>query len=106
MVGQVRIAFNSDLQQRKPDAPMPRTLVKAYRVEVLSGGEWRKVAEVKDSWRRLAVHDFPRREALALRVTVTETWGDPRAQIFEIRAYDVMKAMGTKHNQSKKEKHD
>ena len=23
-----------------------------------------------------------------VRVTVTETWGDPRAQIFEIRAYD------------------
>ena len=88
MVGEVRIAFNSDLQQRKPDAPMPRTLVKAYYVEVMSGGEWRKVAEVKDNWRRLAVHDFPRREVLALRVTVTETWGDPRAQIFEVRAYD------------------
>ena len=88
MIGQVRITFNSDLQQRKPDAPMPRTLAKAYRVEVLSGGEWRKVAEVKDNWRRLAVHDFPRCEAAAVRVTVTETWGDPRAQIFEIRAYD------------------
>ncbi len=86
-IAQVRITFNSDLQQRKPDFPMPRTLVKAYRVEVLSGGEWRCVAEVKDNWRRLAVHDFPLCEATALRVVVTETWGDPRAQIFEIRAY-------------------
>ena len=87
-IGQVRIAFNSDLHKRKPLFPMPRNLVKAYRVEVLSGGEWKKVAEVKDNWRRLAVHDFARCEATAVRVTVTETWGDESAQIFEIRAYD------------------
>ena len=91
MIGQIRIAFNSDLHKRKPIFPMPRNLVKAYYVEVLSGGEWRKVAEVKDNWRRLAVHDFPRCEATAIRVTVTETWGDSSAQIFEIRVYDAEK---------------
>ena len=86
-IRQVRIVFNSDMQPTAPVAPMPPTLAKSYFVEVLSGGDWIKVAEVEDNIRRLAVHDFDSREATAVRVTVTATHGDRSAQIFEIRVY-------------------
>jgi hypothetical protein len=36
---------------------------------------------------RLHVHDIAPTTLTALRVTVKETWGDPSARIFEIRAY-------------------
>ena len=66
---------------------MPATLAKGYFVEVLSGGEWRKVAEAQENARRLCIHDFRAQSAEALRITVTETYGSPSASIFEIRAY-------------------
>ena len=86
-IRQVRITFNSDMQPTAPSAPMPPSLAKSYFVEVLSGGEWVKVAEEGGNIRRLAVHDFAPREAEAVRVTVTATYGDRSAQIFEVRAY-------------------
>ena len=39
------------------------------------------------SGRRLAVHGFAPREIAAIRVTVSSTYGDPSARIFEIMAY-------------------
>ena len=86
-VSQIRIAFNSDFMPTAPAAPMPATLAKGYFVEVLSGGEWRKVAEAQENARRLCIHDFRAQTAEALRITVTETYGSPSASIFEIRAY-------------------
>ena len=82
----VRITFNSDLMPAQP-AAMPTQLVKSYAVEVRSGGRWEEVAAETGNWRRLATHHFERREIDALRVVCRETWGDPSAQIFEVRVY-------------------
>ena len=66
---------------------MPPSLAKAYCVEMLSGGEWRSVAEVADNARRLRVHAFAPVEAESVRVTVKETYGAPEASVFEVRIY-------------------
>ena len=83
---EVRIVFNSDLMPTYP-AAMPAQLVKAYDVEVKAGGRWETVVTETDNWRRLAVHGFGSREITALRLVCKETWGDPSAQVFEVRVY-------------------
>ena len=86
-IREVRIVFNSDLMPTAPEAPMPPSLAKAYCVEVLSGGEWRSVADVADNTRRLRVHAFAPMEAESVRITVKETCGAPEASVFEVRIY-------------------
>lgn len=83
---EVRLVFNSDLMPAYPKA-MPAQLVKGYDVEVKSQGRWETVASESDNWRRLAVHGFEPREITALRLVCKETWGDPSAQVFEVRVY-------------------
>ena len=83
---EVRLTFNSDLMPTHP-AAMPAQLIKGYDVEVQSQGRWETVATESDNWRRLAVHGFEPREITALRLTCKETWGDPSAQVFEVRVY-------------------
>jgi hypothetical protein len=56
-------------------------------VEVRTGGAWTEIASEDENWRRLAVHSFDRRTIDALRIMCRSTWGDPSAQIFEIRVY-------------------
>ena len=85
-VGEVRLTFDSDLTPLHP-APHPKTLVKAYRLEGRCGGQWKRLADVTDNLLRLRVHAFSPQELQAIRVTVLETWGDPSARLFEVRAY-------------------
>ena len=61
--------------------------VKSYAVEILVDGRWRMVVEEDENFLRHRIHAFPETEIAALRVTVTETWGDPSARLFEIRVY-------------------
>ena len=91
---EVRIAFDSDFNAVLPRA-LPDALAKDYVVEVKvgreggggEGGEWRRVAEVRGNWRQLVSHKFDATEISAVRVTVSATYGDPSARIFEIRVY-------------------
>ena len=85
-VREVRLTFDSNLTPARVKA-MPAELVKGYVVEACVGDTWRKVAEEKENFLRHRVHAFPAVTASAVRVTVTSTWGDPSARIFEIRIY-------------------
>ena len=84
---EVRLAFDTDLTPQKIGKKMPAQLVKDYAVEVKCGGTWTKVADEKGNYLRHRVHRFDARKVTAVRVTVTATWGDPSARIFEIRVY-------------------
>ena len=86
-VGEVRIAFDPDFATVRASA-RPRKLVKAYTLEGLSNGKWIRLAGDNDNQLRHRVHRFLPVSLDALRVTVNETWGDPSARIFEIRAYE------------------
>jgi hypothetical protein len=60
-------------------------LARSYKVETSQDGtDWELVADVKVNKRRLAVHRFAARKVRDVRVTVTETYGDPSARVFEI----------------------
>ena len=85
---EVRLTFDTDLTpSRVALNPFPRTLAKAYRVEGFDGTEWRTLAEENDNGLRLCIHRFKACSLSAVRVTVTETWGDPAARICEVRVY-------------------
>ena len=85
-VREVRLTFDSDLTPIHPVA-RPPTLAKAYRVEGLDDSGWTLLAREPHNGLRHRVHGFAPRTIRAIRVTVDETWGDPSARIFEIRAY-------------------
>lgn len=87
-VRQVRLTFDTDLTPtRVPMNPYPSTLVKSYVVEGFDGKKWIPLASEKKNDLRLRIHDVAPTTLAALRVTVTATWGDASARIFEIRAY-------------------
>ena len=83
---EVRLAFDSDLTPMRA-AAHPKTLVKAYAVKGLVNGVWTRLAGDGANVLRHRVHRFDAVEVTAIRVTVTATWGDPSARIFEIRVY-------------------
>ena len=85
-VGEVRIAFDPDFATVRA-SPRPRSLVKSYVVEGLVDGKWVRLGGDSTNQLRHRVHHFLPISLDALRVTVNETWGDPSARIFEIRAY-------------------
>ena len=83
---QVRLTFDTDLTPTRV-ALYPEQLVKAYTVEGFDGKKWIPLASEQKNDLRLRVHDFDAVRISALRVIVTETWGDPCARIFEVRVY-------------------
>ena len=85
---EVRLTFDTDLTpSRVALNPYPKQLAKAYKVEGLVDGAWRMLAEEGDNGLRHRIHRFEACRLMAVRVTVTATWGDPSARIFEVRVY-------------------
>ena len=85
---EVRLTFDTDLTpSRVALNPFPRVLAKSYEVEGFDGTAWRALASESQNGLRHRIHRFEACRLTALRVTVTETWGDPSARIFEIRVY-------------------
>jgi hypothetical protein len=84
---EIRVVFDSDfyLPSKWVHHRVPSTLARSYKVETSQDGTaWEEVADVKVNKRRLAVHRFATRKVRDVRVTVTETYGDPSVRIFEI----------------------
>ena len=99
-IGQVQITFDSGFQRELTlsasnaankhiiRAPQPET-VKDYRIEyrAAADGPWIELAAVTGNHQRLRRHRFDPVDALAIRVVISATNGDPQARIFEIRCY-------------------
>ena len=64
----------------------PPKCVKDYNIEIFNGSEWVKIADEKGNFMRKRTHVFEPVTAEAIRITVTETWGDPSARIMEVSA--------------------
>jgi hypothetical protein len=86
-IGSVRLTFDTELNARFPEAPVPKECVRDYRVAVWNGEQWTDVAVVKENYMRHRVHNFARVRAAKVRLTVEATNGDPSARVFEIRVY-------------------
>lgn len=97
-VHEVRLTFDTDLSheiqptliknvKNRQVKYLPLELVKAYRVELLRGGETVACVEVPENGQRLNVLSFDAVDCEAVTVTVLETYGCDSAHIFEIRVY-------------------
>ena len=82
---ELRLTFDSDLSLHNTVHYAP-TLAKDYRLEALTGGQWKLLADEKDNIRRLRVHRFAPLSAEAVRLTVTAVHGGDEVRVFEIRA--------------------
>ena len=91
-----RIVFDSDFRtrnkrMRKLEATsdrvkMPKMLAKGFRLDVRVNGTWQAVFSDAANYRRLRQISFAPVEADALRLVVTETWGDEKAHVFALDA--------------------
>ena len=89
-IGEVRIVFDSDfyISPKWIKHVVPAALAKEYSLSVLGeNGKWETIADVKDNAKRMAVHTFPARAIKAVKVTVSGTWGNPSARVFEVKCY-------------------
>ena len=93
----MRIAFDPDLTTPHPKGPQPGVLARNYFVELKTDEGWRTVVEEYDNYLGFRIHRFPAQTVRAVRVTVTATWGDPSARIFEIRVYGPEPAHKSEH---------
>lgn len=97
LISGARFIFDSDFKvrgkrMRKLEATteyakMPSEMARDFHVEVLVGKEWKRVAEVKDNFRRLKLVHFEPVKASAIRIVVDSTFGAEKAHIF---AFDVL----------------
>ncbi|HKJ86294.1 MAG TPA: FAD-dependent oxidoreductase [Spirochaetia bacterium] len=94
-LARARIVFDSDLSRHykdhrmkyhypldDPGTPVAASLVKRFRVEVSTGGDWRPVAEVTDNRTRLVWVELPETPVSAVRLVPLETWGDTLVHVF------------------------
>ncbi len=67
---------------------MPPQLARELSVEVYSREQWIEISRVCDNWNRLLVLDFDRTvTAEKLRINFKRSWGDSRAQLYQISIY-------------------
>jgi len=91
-INSVSIVFDTDLSNpgtcwhSGSKSPGAFNCVKSYEVEIFDGNSWMAVAAISDNFMRKRNHTFEPLTAEAIRITVTETWGDPSARIMEVRA--------------------
>lgn len=94
----VRLIFDSDFvyrgkRMRKLEATterveMPKMMAKSFRIEARYKKEWKTVYECGENIKRLVKVSFDAPvKADAIRLVVTETWGDSSAHVF---AFDVL----------------
>lgn len=67
---------------------MPPQLARELSVDAYCGEQWVEISRVCDNWNRLLVLDFERTvTAKKLRINFRRSWGDARAQLYQISIY-------------------
>ena len=85
-IRQIRLTFDTDIDRLVDIGPVPQC-VRTYSLSYRTGGEWLDLLRVDENHHRLVVHDLDPVSADSVRVNVLETWGSPRASIYEVRIY-------------------
>ena len=74
-------------RKRMHIGPQPET-VKDYALSYQDEtGTWHTLAEITDNYQRLRRHTFDPMAAIAIKLTVSATNGNPEARVYEIRCY-------------------
>lgn len=70
---------------------MPPQLIREFDVVYYKDGEWKLFSAVRENYQRMVIIKSPSAvEAEKLKIIVRDTWGDPRAQIYQIRVYEEL----------------
>ncbi len=85
-VGQVMLTFDTDLDDLVKVGPVAKC-VKSYVLSCSTTRGWKRLARVGENHHRRAIHRFRPVRTGAIKLEILETWGDPSARIYEIRAY-------------------
>ena len=86
----IYLTFDSDMTNPSVLRPVyndPIQLVTGYNVEVLSGEQWVKVAQVEDNILRRRIHHFESIKTKKVRVNVLASNDNKTARIIEVRLY-------------------
>lgn len=93
LLTEIRLIFDSELNRRPLNMPcnyplnaefvsIPKSMIKAFRIEVVDFlGNWNIVAEEHNNYQRL-VKIKTEIEAISLKFTILETWGNEYANLF------------------------
>ena len=91
-----RIVFDSNMtfvgkRMRKLEATteraeMPKMLAKGFRVELRVCGKWQTAFKDDGNYLRFRKISFAPTDADAMRLIVSETWGDDKAHVFALDA--------------------
>jgi hypothetical protein len=85
----IQCVFDTELEVRWPRGlDHIKKLVKSYEVYCFDGEKREKIASVDNNHHRLRRHYFPQKLVKEIEVKIKETYGDPHARIYEIRAYN------------------
>ncbi len=98
-VAGIRIIFDSNLAlpklmpisypHREQGAAIPKSLVKAYTVEIKSSsGNWETIHQVTENTKRLVLLPVGK-DITALRLTPQETWGAKEARVFSFEPLEI-----------------
>ena len=91
-IRELRFVFDSDFNRKEKNMPasfplefephrVPKTLVRAFRIEVEQDGEWEQVLKIEDNYQRLARLSLDL-EASAVRFVPVSTWGSEKVRVF------------------------
>lgn len=70
---------------------MPPQLIRAFDVVCYKDGAWKLFAAVRENYQRMVILENQSAiEAQKVKIIVKDTWGDPRAQIYQIRVYEEL----------------
>jgi hypothetical protein len=88
-VASVEVVFNSDLNVRRHNfaGSMYPVLVRDYDLIALTDEGPVSAVRVRENCQRFRRHSFAPVLAKGLRLVVYRTWGAPRAEVFDVRAY-------------------
>lgn len=94
-IGTVHITFNDDVNEdlinlhhhKTPFEVIPN-LVKDYRIEAHTDGQWQTVGEFRNNRKRKQIHKLDSSIVTdRIRIVVESTNGEPHVEIIEVRAY-------------------
>jgi hypothetical protein len=101
-VNEIRLYFNIDLNKELTSSRsevwaehhnyvardgMPPQLVKDYSVYGFVDDKWVKFLEIRDNWRRMAVHSLNKVHTNMIKIEFEGTYGSQFIEVFEVRVY-------------------
>ena len=97
-VSTVQLVFDSDFntekkitlsstRQKQQKIGVPTELVKDFTVKLIKDGKTVDTKSIKGNYQRLVKVPFDNTECDTLEISFTDTWGDPRVKVFEVRIY-------------------